>query len=112
MDDFDETIAILTQQVSQFKSENTITSSSGMKIPKMNLNSPVVYYSIVPVLIFLGLNILKPSFIMKESGNEENGKELQINYVVSMSITLILSGICIVGFIYLLPMYKKKIIAS
>jgi len=109
MDDFDDTIARLTQQVSQFKSDNTGTDGSKLKLPKMQLNSPVVYYSLVPLLIFTGLRILKPSFIMKESENNDGKKEKVVNYTVLLLITMILSAICIVGFIYLLPMYKKRV---
>src|SRR6056300_409568 len=109
MDDFDETILRLTDQVSQFKSQNTEKCSSGINIPKLNLSSPVIYYSIVPVVIFTGLYMIKPSFIMKKiQDTDDDKKERQINYKILLLTTLILSTICIVGFLYLIPMYNKR----
>ncbi len=105
MDDFDETIARLAEQVSQFKTDNTVHTSSGMKLPELNLSSPIIYYSIVPLVFFIGFITLKPSFVMKENDDK---KEI-FNYSKILLITLVLSGICIAGFIYLLPMYKKRI---
>ena len=112
MDDFDETILRLTDQVSQFKSQNAEKPSSGINMPKLNLSSPVIYYSIVPLIIFTGLFMIKPSFIMKKIEDTDEKKERQINYKILLLTTLILSIICIVGFLYLIPMYNRRRITS
>ena len=110
--DFDNTIKKLQGQVSQFSSEATdIEMPKSSILSKINANSNMVYYVIIPIIIIIILYLLKPCFIMTETTtidvNLSNVSKKKLNFKRLVISTIICT--CIISLVIFSYKYRKSV---
>ena len=106
MDNIDQTLANLQQKVSCFV-KNTDSKSISWKFSQININSRVILYCSVPIIIFLILLVWKPPFLTKEIRIEGSLPSYKINIVKLFISTVIISLFINISLFALFKMVKK-----
>jgi hypothetical protein len=110
--DFEATLKRLNEQVSQFTKTHhksqTSTSFAMFKTPsfsKLDLSSPIVKYTSLPLLILILLAVIQPAFVKEEIIGKDGNKVKKLS-ISRLLFSVVLITIAI-GFLCLLMMYKK-----
>ena len=101
--EFDATLKKLSDQVSQFTSTmiKSKPSSSSYFLSKVNVNSPLVYYGAVPIIIAVVLFFWKPGFVMEEVSIDGNLPEKKLSFKKLLVGTVIFTAVIAIAiFIY------------
>ena len=110
--DFDDALKNLQRQVSQFSSGESIDIKiqNNNILSKININSNMVYYVLVPIIIIIILYLLKPCFIMTETTTDNSlstVSEKKINFKKLVISTIICTSI--ISLIIFSYKYKKPV---
>ncbi len=107
--EFDATLKKLSDQVNQFAGttikNNTSDGGSGF-LSKINVQSPLVYYCAIPLVIMIVLFFWKPGFVMEEVSIDGNLPEKKLNFK-KLFVTSIISTV-IIAIIIFIYHYKGK----
>ena len=98
---FDDTLAKLTSQVSQFNSNsnsaidssnsNSNSNSSSWSLPKLNISSSLVYYTAPVIILVIVLVIWKPNFITEEVSTDGEIPKRKISlYKLTITVALVI----------------------
>ena len=112
--DFDDALRNWQRQVSQFSSGESIDieNQNNNILSKININSNMVYYVLVPIIIIIILYLLKPCFIMTETTTDNSlstVSEKKINFkklVISTIICTSIISLIIFSYKYKKPVWK------
>lgn len=98
--EFDSTLKKLIDQVSQFtKIDRKYKEGGNNLLSKINVNSPILYYGVIPIGVFILLLCWKPNFITDEVSINGNIPERKLNFKKILIATVILTSIiCIIIF--------------
>ena len=106
MDNIDQTLANLQQKVSCFV-KNTDSKAISWNFSQININSRVILYCSVPIIIFLILLVWKPPFLTKEIRIKGSLPSYKINIVKLVISTFIISVFINISLFAFFKMVKK-----
>lgn len=100
--EFDSTLNKLIDQVSQFTTIDRKYKEGNNLLSKINFKSPILYYGVIPIGIFILLLLWKPNFITDEVSINGNIPERKLNFKKILIATVVLTSIiCIIIFVNL-----------
>lgn len=91
LNDLDSTLASLQVKVSSFASTGAGGASIGSLIPKIGLKKSYICYIATPIVILIGLMVLKPAFVTTKIPGEENIPVIKVSGKKVMVTTVIFS---------------------
>ena len=111
IEDFDDNLKNLQRQVSQFASGEAIDiemPKNNSILSKININSNMVYYVLLPIIIMIALYLFKPCFIMTETTTDNSLSSVKKIDLKKMLISTIVTT-CIISLIIFSYKYKKPV---
>lgn len=93
LNDIDSTLASLQAKVSSFASSGAGGASIDSLIPKIGLKKSYICYIAVPIVILIGLTVLKPAFVTTEVPGEDDVPVITVSGKKVMVMTVVFSAI-------------------